>query len=136
MILVDSGPLIAIIDQADKYHNQCVAISKRLPVAPFVTTWPCLTESMHFLGRVGGFPVQQNLWELVKRGVLLLDSLTDKEIGRMAHLMDIYQNVPMDIADASLIVKAETLGLTHLFTIDSDFYIYRMKDSHILLPYE
>ena len=43
-----------------------------------------------------------------------------------------YQDVPMDLADASLISIAESRGYTRIFTIDSDFYIYRLADGSVL----
>jgi uncharacterized protein len=50
----------------------------------------------------------------------------------MDGLMAQYQNVPMDLADASLVAIAESREIRHLFTIDSDFYIYRLTDYSIL----
>ena len=51
------------------------------------------------------------------------------EVDRIAALMDKYQDKPMDLADASLVAAAENLGISRLFTLDSDFHIYRMSDS-------
>ena len=58
--------------------------------------------------------------------------LTDSETDRIDSLMKQYQDVPMDLADASLISIAESRGYTRIFTIDSDFYIYRLADGSVL----
>lgn len=47
----------------------------------------------------------------------------------MRELMHKYQDRPMDLADASIVAAAETLGIRRVFTVDSDFLIYRYKDS-------
>jgi hypothetical protein len=45
------------------------------------------------------------------------------------HLMERYSDTPMDLADASLVAAAETLGLRRIFTLDSDFHFYRIGGS-------
>ncbi len=59
-----------------------------------------------------------------------------REQLRMRELMNQYQDVPMDLADASLVVTAETLGRRRIFTLDSDFYVYRIKgkEAFIVIP--
>ncbi len=56
----------------------------------------------------------------------------DPEADRMDMLMGQYRNVPMDLADASLVALAESRGLRSVFTIDRDFYIYRLADGSAL----
>lgn len=93
-----------------------------------ITTWPCFTEAMYLLGEVGGYKYQKLLWNLrVMQRLTLLD-LTAAEIDRMADLMSKYHDTPMDLADASLVTVIENRNLHPLFTLDSDFYIYRLRD--------
>ncbi len=121
-MLIDSGVLIALLDRKDPNHQRCVTAAKQLPNTPLITTWCCLTETMYFMGKIGGFTAQQGLWTLLlsKRIVLKTPNET-----RMAELMATYQDTPMDLADASLVVLAEELEITKIFTLDSDFYVYR-----------
>ena len=42
--------------------------------------------------------------------------------------MEKYRDTPMDLADASLVATAEVLRLKRIFTLDSDFLIYRLND--------
>ena len=132
MTLTDTGPLVALLDEDDDLHMSCVMVSKRLPMEPMLTTWPCHTEAMYLLGEVGGHRYQSRLWAMRSSGDLLLHDLTTTETDRMQALMGKYQDTPMDLADASLVVTAETSGLTRIFTVDSDFYVYRLADGSAL----
>jgi uncharacterized protein len=128
MNLVNAGPLIALIDRGQQEaHRQCLRALESLS-GPLVTTWPCLTEAMYFLGDLRGWSGQLGLWRWLERGALLLHVANSEEIPRMRTLMEQYQNVPMDFADASLVAAAETTGLQRIFTLDSDFHIYRIRD--------
>jgi predicted nucleic acid-binding protein len=83
---------------------------------------------MHFLGRAGGWPLPFQLWRLRDRGVLQISELTQAHERRMQELMERYKNVPIDLADSSLVAISESLKLMRIFTLDSDFRIYRTAD--------
>lgn len=131
-MLTDTGPLIALLDENDRHHAACVAVARSLPNQPLVTTWLCFTEAIYTLGEEGGYHFQERLWKLRRDGVLALVDLTVAEIDHMDALMARYQNVPMDAADASLVAVAESRGILRLFTLDSDFYVYRLSDNSVL----
>jgi predicted nucleic acid-binding protein len=132
MTLTDTGPLVALLDADDPYHATCTAAAQRLPSSPLLTTWVCFTEAMYLLGAVGGYRYQAALWHLRSAGRLVLHDLTAAEADRMAGLMERYQDTPMDLADASLVVAAESRALRRVFTTDSDFHIYRLTDGSTL----
>ncbi len=132
MILTDTGPLVALLDADDGRHDTCVAAVERLPASPLLSTWPCYTEAMYLLGAVGGYFYQAKLWHLRAFGRLVLHDLTAAEMDRMAVLMEKHQDVPMDMADASLIAVAESASLRLVFTVDRDFYVYRLADASAL----
>jgi hypothetical protein len=132
MTLTDTGPLVAILDATDVAHKKCVAAAASLPPGPFVTTWPCLTESMHFAYRAARYDGQAKVWALMQSGRLLLHDLGVDDLPRMATLMAKYRDTPMDLADASLIVAAEKLGLKRIFTLDGDFRVFRLADGSAL----
>lgn len=132
MTLTDTGPLIAFVNKNDPNHRRCLDTAKRLPAGPLVTTWPCFTEAMYLVFQAGGYPAQAELWRWRTAGRLSLHDLTGEEVDRMAALMEKYKDRPMDLADASLIAAAERLGLRRIFTLDSDFYIYRLLDGSAL----
>ena len=125
--LVDAGPLVALIDYGQgEAHRTCVAALKTI-LGPLVTTWPCFTEAMYFLGDLKGWNGQETLWQFLERGALDLHISTDSEAKRMRVLMEKYGDTPMDLADASLVAIAESQGLHRIFTLDNDFRIYRIN---------
>jgi len=126
VILVDAGPLVALIDRGEPDHERCVEALSSL-TAPMVTTWPALTEAMYLVGGAGGWKAQEALWKLRERGDLQLVPLDDPLQKRTRALMSKYRDTPMDLADASLVAVAEALDLARVFTLDSDFQIYRWK---------
>jgi predicted nucleic acid-binding protein len=125
MILCDASPLIALINEGDDNHQRCVEILLSLS-APLVTTWACFTEVMYLLGRYGGWLAQQELWDYVADEILAIYHHTSDELTRMETLMRQYRDIPMDLADASLVAMAEVLDKRQIFTLDHDFYIYRL----------
>lgn len=125
MILTDAGPLIALIDGRERDHTRCVDALARITL-PLVTTWPAFTEAMYILGELVGWAAQAALWTLVERADLQIAELSTTSLGRMRALMEKYRDLPMDLADASLVVVAEERGLDRIFSLDSDFRVYRL----------
>jgi len=101
-----------------------------------LTTWPVLTEAMYLLGDAGGWPAKRVLWAMFERGALQLAELQAPDITRARALMEKYRDAPMDIADATLVAVAEAHGLKRVFTLDSDFgvYRYRGRETFELVP--
>ena len=132
MTLTDTGPLVALLHRRDPQHVRCVELTDQIAPGPLLTTWPCLTEAMHLLHRVDGSRGQDLLWELVAKEMVQLADLTWTNMFRMQELMERYRNVPMDLADASLIATAEHLRCQRVFSLDSDFRVYRLIDGTVL----
>ena len=132
MILTDTGPLVALIDPNDPYRTVCLETSRTLGTEMMVTTWQCFTEAMHFLGRGGRHRLQDGLWEMRRAGRVGIHSTTESEADRMADLMRQYQDTPMDLADSSLVAVAESRSIRRVFTLDEEFYIYRLADGSAL----
>lgn len=128
MTLTDAGPLVALINRNDPNHGVCSEAAKGLPRGRLVTTWPCFTEAMYLLHKAGGHPAQASLWRLRETGRLVLHDVGEGEPARMAALMAKYHDLPMDLADASLMAAAERLGARRVFSLDRDFRVYRFTD--------
>ncbi|HLI14811.1 MAG TPA: PIN domain-containing protein [Acidimicrobiales bacterium] len=126
MTLTDAGPLIAIIDADEPDHDACRAALDRVAL-PLVTTWPAFTEAMYLLARAGGIRAQRALWRLVSTSRLIVADLSRSAVARTARLMDQYADLPMDLADATLVALAEERGLRRVFTLDADFHVYRFR---------
>lgn len=126
MPLIDTGPLIAFIWAREERHRDIVALLRQTPF-PLLTTQACITEAMHFLGKFAGVPSQLVLAQLVVHGEFRSFEIDAPRTSRIHDLMSRYANVPMDYADATLIVAAEDSGDHSLITFDSDFQIYRLS---------
>ena len=124
MIIVDAGPLIALIDRSDADHGRCARALDGLRL-PLVTTWPAFTEAMYVLGTTTGFTGQRALWGMNHDRMLELVELEPASVERAARLMEKYADLPMDLADATLVALAEQLAQDRIFTIDGDFAVYR-----------
>jgi predicted nucleic acid-binding protein len=134
MILLDTGPIVAFFDASDNYYKICIEVLKDINER-LVTTWPVLTEAFYLLGF--SWKAQDNLWEFIMRGGVEVFSLDDKQQLRCRQLMEKYRDLPMDFADGTLVVLAESNKIRKIFTLDhKDFQIYkpaRIK-SFSLLP--
>lgn len=87
---------------------------------------------MYMCGHKGGWFMQQYIVRLLREGTLRVHAPTQTELSRSLDLMDKYQDRPMDLADASLVALAEAHGYQRVFSIDSDFYVYRLADGSAL----
>lgn len=122
MILADTGPLIALIDQRDRHHPACMDALRAL-TEQLGTVWPVLTEAMFFLPPQG----QDTLWQMIEGGSLGLIPLDLADVHGIRQLMRKYADLPMDLADAALIRVAEREGIHTIFTLDRrDFSVYRI----------
>lgn len=127
MIPCDTGPLLALIDRRDPDHDRC-ADTLRTITPPLVTTWACMTEAMYLVRRLGGWSFQRELWGLWESSLLTLSDLPHGSERQLLALMEKYQDTPMDLADASLVLLADELKTSQVFTLDSDFRIYPTLD--------
>ena len=82
---------------------------------------------MYLLSRAGGPRGREALWRLVSSGRLVLADLSAAAVERSAWLMAKYADLPMDLADATLVALAEERGQRRIFTLDSDFRVYRLN---------
>lgn len=128
MILVDTGPLVALFDPQDAQHERCVKTLKAIK-EPLVTTIPVLTEAFHMLdpASVGS----DRLRDFIVNGGLSVWFLDRGTVRRAFELIEQYADHPMDLADASLVTAAEAIGTRQVFTIDrKDFAAYRVRRGH------
>jgi uncharacterized protein len=132
MILVDTGPLIALFDPQDGQHQRCKKALSTL-CEPLATTIPVLTEAFHLLGPASYG--SDRLRDFVEARALQVWFLDSGSLERAFELMETYADHPMDLADASLVAAAEKLGTRKVFTIDRrDFGAYRIRHGHRHYP--
>lgn len=128
--LIDAGPLIALFDRDDIYHAKVKDFLKNYQ-GLLVTSWPVITEVLHMLDF--DTRAQVNFLEWVARDAINLAPLTKEHISRIIELSLKYADLPMDFADATLIVLSETEHIREIISIDSDFYIYRNIRKEMLI---
>ena len=120
--LIDAGPLIALFDRDDRYHGPILDFLK-LYQGYLYTTWPVITEVLHMLDF--NVLVQIDFLKWLQKDALVIPAISKENIARIIELSRKYADVPMDFADASLIVISESEHIREIISIDSDFYIYR-----------
>ncbi|WP_069472508.1 type II toxin-antitoxin system VapC family toxin [Candidatus Marithrix sp. Canyon 246] len=125
MILVDTGPLVALFDPKDNQHQHCKTLLQTFN-EPLISTTPVLTEAFHLL--TPNSKGADALRNFIAKGGLNLWFLNKETMQTALQLMEIYHDRPMDLADASLVTAAQTLKISRIFTIDrNDFTIYRIR---------
>jgi predicted nucleic acid-binding protein len=128
-IIIDAGPLVALLNSADQYHNWTRAALSRLE-PKFSTCEAVLSETCHRLGMspktIG------SLCRLIDQGILSLDVIGPSEITAIFDLMEKYLSVPMSFADACLVRLVERNPGSALFTTDRDFTIYRQHRRRVI----
>ncbi len=120
--LIDAGPLIALFDKSDQFHKNALAFIKSIN-NPLITTWPVVTEVSHMLSF--STQVQINFLTWISRGGLQVMDIEADKIFRLIDLCKKYDDVTMDLADATLIIASEITGVKVIASTDSDVYIYR-----------
>ena len=128
MVIVDTGFWIALADRRDAFHGAAKSAYAALR-EPLITTWPVVTETCYlFLDRLG--PTQQiEFLGSYAQGAFEIFALERSHAARIQSLMKQYADLPMDLADASLVILAEQLGHGRILSTDQrDFRAYRWKD--------
>jgi len=120
--LIDAGPLIALFNNRDRYHHK-ITDFLRAYSGELVTTWPVLTETCHVLDF--NIQAQIDFLKWIRMGGVQIAAVDYQDITRIISLSEKYADIPMDLADATLIVVAEKLNISDIVTIDSDYYVYR-----------
>jgi predicted nucleic acid-binding protein len=127
LIAVDTGFLYALADADDAWHARASAFIDTAAEG-WVTTWPVLTEACHLLGRRLGARFPAALMDDVDSGGIVVWTPASQAVARMPALMRRYADLPMDLADASLVLLAEHLDNGRILSTDQrDFKTYRWK---------
>lgn len=136
-LIADSGYLLALSNPRDKFHQKCLDASMALE-GDLVTTWPVITETCYLLlSRQGA--AQANLLDKIARQLIFVWAIPDRQVRRLTELTLQYADLPMDLADGSLVLLAEALGHGRILSTDQrDFRTYRWKNhepfENLLLP--
>jgi uncharacterized protein len=121
-VVLDTGPLVAMIDRDDQYHGWTSAQLASL-APPFLTCEAVISETLFLLPRARhGRPT---LLSFLREGLVQVSFDLDDNLDAVARLLEKYDDVPMSLADACLVRMSELHDRARVFTLDSDFKRYR-----------
>lgn len=121
--LIDTGPIVALINQRDRWHGWAVQTLQTL-VPPLYTCEAVISEAYFLLGRTNNG--RTALLGLLTDGLIQIPWQLSEELTPIKDLLFRYQSVPMSLADACLVRMAEQFPSATVITLDRDFNIYRM----------
>ena len=122
-ILIDSGPLIALFDVDDNYHKVIRDFFTKHQYS-FISTLAVFTEVSHMLDF--SVKAQQDFYEWVMLKGVIVSDINQHDMPRIIELTAKYADLPMDFADATLVISAEKTGIRKIASLDKDFDIYRL----------
>jgi uncharacterized protein len=135
-VLADSGPLLALFNAVDQWHKPVLQWLKNNPRAQLFTTWPVMTEVCALLARRVGNPAALDFLRWAQRGGIKLDApgadSVDETLAHVLLISERFQDLPFDLADASVAEAAARLKVRYVLTIDSDFDVYRDAKGKVL----
>lgn len=139
MLIADTGFWLALANRRDRHHEAAKAALTRFADEPLILTWPVLTETCYLLLDRLGPVAQERFLASHTRGAFAVAAPDIHPPERMGPLMERYRTLPMDAADASLVLLAESLGHGRILSTDRrDFETYRWKRrepfENLLLP--
>lgn len=124
-ILLDTGAFVALLDKSERNHASCVEFLKGFKGKLF-TTEPVLTETIYLLGP--SIKAQRICIDFILNGGAVIVPQSTESLARCATLMEKYKDIPMDFADATLVVFAEEADIDQVFTLDKrGFNVYRIR---------
>lgn len=130
MIIADTGFWVSLLDRCDGFHQKVRRFTAHLD-QPLITTLPVITEVCYLLQNRCSARHSAEFILAQGDGLFHLFVISETELPRMAALMRQYENLPMDFADASLVILAEHLGHGRILSTDRrDFQTYRWKNHH------
>jgi uncharacterized protein len=121
-LLIDSGPLVALLNHRDEHHDWICEQFKHLSRPP-ITCEGAITETAYLL-QADGLP-PWGVLELIERDIVSTQFNFESNLDRVLSLMKKYADTPMDFVDACLVAMTEQKRDCHLLTLDSDFRVYR-----------
>lgn len=122
VVLIDSGPIIALFNSKDKFHKSCIKFLKTFK-GELISSWPVVSEVIYLLSY--SIEAQTDFLEWIERGSIQIIDISITDIRYIKNRMRKYSDLPMDLADASLMCISEKQGIEKIISIDSDFSIYK-----------
>jgi hypothetical protein len=132
-VLVDSGPLVALFNAADRWHAPVRDWLAANPAAALHTTWPVATEVCALLARRIHNECALDFLRWAQRGGIALDAPAVALLTEVLRLAERFASLPFDLADASIAGCAARRRIRHVLSIDADFDVYRDRAGRALV---
>lgn len=128
VIIADTGFWLALANRRDRLHGEAKRALEKVR-EPLVTTWPVMTETCHLLTSRLGVAAELAFISRATAKAFEIFALEPRHLPRVQSLLEKYHELPMDLADASLVVLAEELDTGRILSTDQrDFKSYRWKN--------
>lgn len=129
MIMTDSGFWVALVNPNDTHHHNVIQTLIKIN-EPLITTYPVITEVCHLLLKRSGKKSMLSFIESYQQNAFHIFQIEPSHKQKLFILMQQYVDLPMDFADASLVLLAEHLGHGRILSTDQrDFNAYRWKQT-------
>jgi len=128
-IIIDTSPLVAFIDKSDNSHLWAVETWKKLR-PPLFTCEAVIAESCFLLQNV--HEGESSILSLLEAEVIKIPFNLSEEVTAINQLMKQYKSIPMSLADACLVRMSKLIKGSSVFTLDSDFRIYRQYKNQVI----
>ncbi len=127
-LIIDTGFFIAILSKTDQFHIQALKLKNTINKRQWITTWPVLTEVCHLLVSRNATQVVSHLFQMYESGGYEIFSISRQHTSKILKLLEKYANLPMDLADASLVLLADEMGHGDIVSTDiRNFETYKWK---------
>lgn len=123
--ILDTGPIVALFDRNDHYYRDIYDFMQNYN-GKLYTSLPVVTEVLFLLDF--NIETQLDFITWLESGAVVIIDIKTNELSYIRKMMAKYQNVPMDFADATLMLISEKLNLQDIISLDKDFFIYRKSD--------
>ena len=122
--LLDTGVIVALLDQDEQHHLQCVEVISDI-IGPLVTCEAAVGEACYLLRCTPGAP--EAVIKNIANGVFQIPVRLVDRAAPVETLLKKYRDVPMDLADACLVDLADQMDSGQILTLDRDFELYRWR---------
>jgi predicted nucleic acid-binding protein len=128
-VLLDTGPLVAFLNRRDRFHDWAVAQWDQITPS-MLTCEAVISEACFLLAATSSG--SDAVMKMIQRKIIMISFNLDEHIQPVKRLLLKYRSVPMSLADACLIRMSELYPDRHIFTLDSDFNLYRKNRRRII----
>lgn len=127
--ILDTGPLVSLLNKKDAHH-EWARTQWSILEPPLITCEAVIAEACFLVGKRTS--AQNTVTQLLIRGTVEVAFELAANIDSVSRLLTKYRDVPMSFADACLVRMSELYPTRPVFTLDSDFKLYRRNGRQVI----